>query len=217
MVGWRLWRLDGDSLHSLGARYAWSIGENTAVCRRAEGARCASVPGAGCECGLWALNSPLAAMELGTNYYRLYDWLGVAARAYLGLEPRHRLVLGLVKSFGSIAVHGNEAFRAERASIECLFLDSLTPIFDDRPWHELLAPVWLVDALRRLAGSADPLHRIAARYGVPCTSIETALSTDLLHELGVGEDSFRQLRAWQHYRRKRHPRPKPPTLRLRMA
>jgi hypothetical protein len=88
-------------------------------------------------------------------------------------------VLGLVRGWGEVAIHGHEGFRAERASVVMLFSDlvgprSLTPM---RWWHGRRARV---------------LRDAAGRYGVPVLPLRTALDHRVLEELGLPRSAIAQ-------------------------
>src|SRR5262245_5842189 len=100
--------------------------------------------------------------------------------------------------WGTVALHGQEGFRAERAAALCLFTD--------RPWAAATQPRAaprrgdrLREALARPAAamaSVEPetaaeswhtaaLVAAAARYAVPLVSLRGAVTLGLLSELGV--------------------------------
>src|SRR5207247_11201720 len=105
LIGWRLWRLQGASLQSWGVDYHWRPGVNSASCISTIRA-CVASPGKHCQCGFWALWSPLQCL----------------ARAQELEEPPWH-VLGLITAWGTVALHGREGFRAQHASVTCLFTD----------------------------------------------------------------------------------------------
>jgi len=107
--------------------------------------------------------------------------------------------MGLVVGWGTVALHGREGFRAERAALRCLFTD--------RPWSAAAlpgAPSRLAGWWRRTIGRSSPaepaeratprevghldeLEAVAAHYAVPLTSLHAAAGLGLLSELGVPE------------------------------
>jgi len=141
VLGWRLWSLCEDGLESWAVDYRWRPGENVATCLDAGRRRCATAPGPGCLCGFWGLWRPSLCV----------------VRACVAPEPPWH-VLGLIAGWGSVALHGREGFRAERAGLRCLFTD--------RMWAARAA---------------------AAQYGVPLLAVRDAARVGLLAELGVPE------------------------------
>src|SRR5215469_11714208 len=119
VVGWRIWRLQDGLLRSLVMDSSWQPGENVARCLASDRAMCRESPGQGCLCGFWAVWSPKQSM----------------ARVCPAIEPPWQ-VMGLITGWGEVAVHGAEGFRAERATVRCLF--------SDRPWP------WSAQLLSRL-------------------------------------------------------------------
>src|SRR5919198_1555586 len=105
LLGWRLWRVRGPRLESWAASCAWDTTDNAARCL-APVRRCSRSPGRGCRCGFWGLFSPLRCLD--------------RARAE---RTERSSVLGLIRAWGEVAVHGQEGFRAEHASVVCLFTD----------------------------------------------------------------------------------------------
>jgi hypothetical protein len=176
-VGWRIWNLDRGCLRSWAVDYCWRPGENVASCLACRGWSCGSPPGQHCECGFWAVWSPLDCV----------------VRACTAQEPPAH-VLGLVAGWGTVALHGREGFRAERAALLCLFTD--------RPWAAMTRARgsgrftdWLRQALGGPAAPAPELEResrhavdlveAAERYAVPLVSLRGAVTLGLLSELGV--------------------------------
>lgn len=183
VIGWRTWVVDGDRLTAISRRSVWEPGENRAECF-ARG--CSDVPGRHCHCGFWALNSPVAAMYMAMG--RRFAPPGVPV-------PQPAVAVGLIHGYGAIALHGAQGFRAEYASIVCLFADAPQPC---QP-------------------STDPLSAIAERYGVPHPTLQAALSIGLLQEFGVETHAIQELRSWLLNGRplpnfEPPPRPSPPPL-----
>jgi hypothetical protein len=183
-LGWRLWRVRGGVLRSWAVDYAWEVGENRASCF-APWRDCPSSPGRRCRCGFWALYSPHDCLRRARD------------------DPNERVsVLGLVRAWGEVAIHGQEGFRAERASVACLFTDW--------PWDEpmlmdIRGATWMRRFRRRFlqlaAPETDPsrlsqLQAAAARYAVPLVSLRHAVDYGLLQELGTEPDTCRQVAAW---------------------
>ena len=75
---------------------------------------------------------------------------------------RRTVAVGLIQGFGSVALHGEEGFRAGAATVMCIFAD----LPDRIDYSHLRA-------------------RVAERYGVPCVSLQAAMSIGLLSEFGV--------------------------------
>jgi hypothetical protein len=191
ILGWRLWRLRGARLESWAASYTWEPGENTARCL-APLRRCPRAPGNGCRCGFWALFSLLQCVERACS------------------ERNERsTVVGLIRGWGEVALHGSEGFRAAKASIACLLTD--WPWDAPRALPEgRLAGRWrprLRRALQYLSSPPPPepwhahmLREAAALYGVPLVSLEESLRIGLLEELGLDEPMRGEVRAWVEMR-----------------
>ena len=182
VLGWRIWNLRGGRLESWAVDYCWEPGENLATCLAPHRRACTSSPGLHCQCGFWAVWTPGQCLS----------------RACAAAEPPWH-VMGLVAGWGTVAVHGREGFRAERAALRCLFTD--------RPWSTSTGaryPGGLLGWWRRTigrtappeppdrivpreAGPLDELEMVAARYGVPLASLRGAADLGLLSELGVPE------------------------------
>lgn len=166
VIGWRMWVLTRGGLAAWAMRYTWAVGPNTASCLSAEvevGDHHA--PGQRCRCGFWAVFDPGTCMVLLKKS-----------------SPVDSVVLGLVRAWGDIAIHGEEGFRAEHASVACLFTDRL---MDGMPkWVTGLDErLWTIRARR--------LRRTSERYGVPLLSLQDAYSTGLLAEFGVSTSLVR--------------------------
>jgi hypothetical protein len=153
VLGWRLWKLEDGCLASLMADHRWEPGETRARCLTLNHAVCRESPGQRCLCGLWAVWSVKQTLTM----------------ACLGKEPPW-YVMGLIAGWGTVAMHGTEGFRAERAAVRCLFTD--------RPWHGSPRP------MRRLAA----LRSAGARHAVPLLPLREAIEIGLLGELGLPDD-----------------------------
>ena len=182
VLGWRIWNLRGGRLESWAVDYCWEPGENLAACLAPHRRACRSSPGLHCQCGFWAVWTPGQCL----------------ARACAAAEPPWH-VMGLVVGWGTVALHGREGFRAERAALRCLFTD--------RPWSAAALPGapsrlagWWRRAIGRTApteppekaapreiGHLDELEAVAAHYAVPLVSLRAAADLGLLSELGVPE------------------------------
>lgn len=183
VVGWRVWNLVRDRLQAWAVDYDWTPGENVATCHAPSRARCPESPGTECQCGFWAVWTPEATFP----------------RAVAAVEPPWH-VLGLVTGWGTVALHGREGWRAERATIRCLFVDrpwaNETPFMRRSAFHRFLGtlrspigqggemnevvPLPVVERPDR-AG----LDHVAAYYSVPLTSVAGAARLGLLSEFGV--------------------------------
>jgi hypothetical protein len=172
VLGWRIWKLGGGRLESWAVDYRWEPGENAATCLAPNHSACSSPPGTRCQCGFWGVWSPKACMSR-------------AARA--PTEPPWH-VIGLCVGWGTVALHGREGFRAERAAVRCLFTD--------RPWSLSMGPAAFRPVgrwWRRALGVPPPsapthlteLESVAAHYAVPLVSLRGAAGLGLLSELGV--------------------------------
>jgi hypothetical protein len=139
----------------------------------------------GCQCGFWALWSPLQALTKAREDH-----------------TEASSVLGLARGWGTVAIHGREGFRAERAAVACLFEDwpwadgmAAAELHRGR-WRALVARVLTGPILRPDPRRKDALHDAAGRYGVPLLDLETALRIGLLAELGVADLALDQIRRW---------------------
>lgn len=189
VLGWRLWRVDGERLRSWSVHHHWTPGANVAACRSADGP-CGATPGRHCQCGFWALWSPLRCLENA-------QWHGE--------PPWH--VMGLVAGWGVVARHGTEGFRAQHASVMCLFTDWAGSAPIPVPGDGVVArwTNWVRGGrLRRRfrpGGDANPdrmpaLRAVAASYGIPLVSLQGALDLHVLGEWGVPTDRIHEVRAW---------------------
>ncbi|HZU18544.1 MAG TPA: hypothetical protein VFD01_18315 [Candidatus Dormibacteraeota bacterium] len=186
VVGWRSWKLSKEGLSSWAVAYTWRPGPNRAACCRPTSpllapTPCASPPGPGCRCGLWAL------WELAS----CVDRIRRAADSWLGAIP----VIGLVAGWGEVAIHGDEGFRAERASILLLI--------EEPVWAEVFDPLW--SGWRRLGRVGRRLSRpgldrrrrllrqVALRYGVPVLRLAQAARGGVLGEFGIPPRQLREI------------------------
>ena len=178
VVGWRLWRVREDELCSWAVEHVWPPGENNAACLSDGLFRCLQAPGPSCRCGFWALNSPVSAIRLASA------------------KPAARAVLGLITAFGTVAVHGREGFRAEVASVACLFSDEIALPPAERLWRSLRRRLFRRADDELIPRRTDSLKSLAARYSVPVVSLQSAISLGLLGELGVQQDAVVELEQW---------------------
>lgn len=179
ILGWRVWMMRDEQLGSIAQPVYWRPGENRAECLAPQ--RCSEVPGASCRCGFWALFNPVAAMQL------LQPDIQLATRR--GSSRYSSLAVGLIQGFGHVSLHGSEGFRAELAVITCLFT---LP----EPMGVLRQ---IISGLRRSKRSQlfqNSIQRAADKYGVPCVSLESAVSTGVLQEFGIANEAVDELRAW---------------------
>ena len=151
---------------------------------------CAAPPGKHCQCGFWALWSPLQCL----------------ARAQEPVEPPWH-VLGLVSGWGTVALHGREGFRAQYASVTCLFTDwagsaavpSLADSRLERWWRRVLGRRF--NGRLRAGAKPDPerlsaLQGAATRYAVPLVSLRGALDLRLPGEWGIPPRQTQEVEAW---------------------
>jgi hypothetical protein len=176
-VGWRVWRMRDSELRSWSADESWKVGENVARClhgrEHAEG-----VPGAGCRCGLWALDSPRRCLQM------------VARDGEPDQPLSGDIAIGLVAGWGGIARHRG-GFRAERGRVLMLFsnLVGITRLAPARPWH----------VLRNRSLSA-----VGERYGVAVVDLRSAMELGLLEEMGLDARRIEEVRTllrpagWSH-------------------
>jgi|SRR5579872_3198039 len=178
VVGWRVWWVERRELCSLAREYRWKPGENAATCLAGEQVPCSLSPGRSCRCGFWALFSPRAAMHLVSP-----------------AQDHRRAVFGLISGYGTIALHGTEGFRAEFATIACLFPDRI----GESVRLERARRRRYVDAgetmNQLIDSSTDPLKAVADRYGVLLVPLKTALSIGLLDELGATIEATQEVQA----------------------
>lgn len=189
VLGWRLWRLRDGLLGSWAVSYDWKPGLNTASCRLPAAVRCSSPPGRHCQCGLWGLYSPLRCLARGRH-------------DGIGWWP----VMGLVRGWGTVALHGSEGFRAEHAAVVCLFSDwPLIPGRVSLAGRESSRWLRMLSALLHGDGGPPPatqrdragaLRDTASNYGVPLVSIADSVRLGLLQELEVGSRALEEVQAW---------------------
>lgn len=184
LLGWRLWRVRDGTLLSWGVRHEWEPGINQAFCLGSR--HCASSPGQNCSCGFWALHSPMRCIRYARD--TIMD---------------RSSVIGLVRAWGQVALHGTEGFRAEYASPVCLFSDWLWDEQDASQegtnhlgwWHRVQRSLTLTDVPLAPAGERTPfLHHTADTYAVPLLSFDDALASGFLAEQGVAGRTLDELR-----------------------
>jgi hypothetical protein len=115
-------------------------------------------------------------------------------------------VLGLIAGWGTVALHGREGFRAQNASVVCLFTD-----WAWRTRVPNLAEGWLerwlgradVRLFNRRSGPRveDPdrtlaLRSAAQRYEIPLVSLQGALELRVLGEWGIPPRRIQEVEAW---------------------
>ena len=185
VLGWRLWRLRGGRLWSWALDYAWEPGPLEARCMidqvRATALAwvpskpCVHSPGQHCKCGIWAL----------------WDLGRCVARGRNHLPSVHTaLVVGLIAGWGTVAIHGDEGFRAQRASIRCLLADSiwdksLDPLCDPLGWW--LAASRRLGLLARSRSSPSSLQGVASEYAIPVLPLANAVRRGVLAEFGLSD------------------------------
>lgn len=202
-VGWRVWALRDGRLASWATRYVWEPGENVASCLvpprpmgciPARYQHSSEPPGDGCGCGFWAVFSPFLALE--------------RARSARG---ERNSVVGLILGWGSIALHGSEGFRAQRAEVVCLFSDWCweSPALSERRLgirFHLALQTWRFRAVSQASSRLRELEQAARTYGVPVLSLESALTHGVLAEFGVGRRARGQIQGWVELSRAYTPR-----------
>ncbi len=105
-------------------------------------------------------------------------------------------MVGLIRAWGEVAIHGAEGFRAEKATVACLFTDWI--------WDMPLLPEsrWLLGHFAELFGfELDPSRRsqleaAGSRYGVPLLSLRNASQCGLLDELGIEAGARKEVERW---------------------
>jgi hypothetical protein len=115
-------------------------------------------------------------------------------------------VLGLVRGWGAVALHGNEGFRAEHAAVMCLFSDWPFLSGGVRPgegessrWLRMLSLLLHGDSGPPPANQRDraaALRDAAGNYGVPLVSIAESVKVGLLQELDIGPSALDEVQAW---------------------
>jgi len=98
-------------------------------------------------------------------------------RAEVEHEPPWE-VIGLIEGYGSVALHGDEGFRAQHARVKCLFTDRL--------WKQQSL------SLAGLGPLESPFSELSATYGVPCISLAVAIDSGFLAELGIPGNQIEQ-------------------------
>ena len=187
VLGWRLWRVRGRSLRSWGINSCWDTGENTARCFNGQGG-CPRSPGRRCLCGFWGLFSPLAALEMARKE-----------------RDESTAVLGLIRGWGECAVHTDEGFRAEHASVACLFSDWAWdaavmprpgPLGSAIRWRVQRAVGYVPTRPRRNPDRESHLREVAINYGVPLVRLADAARHGVLHEYGATRAMLRDVERW---------------------
>jgi hypothetical protein len=189
ILGWRLWRIREGFLGSWALNHDWMPGPNRAKCLSPNTARCSNAPGRHCRCGFWGLHSPLQCLTR-------------ARYGGMGWWP----VMGLMRGWGTVAVHGDEGFRAENASVVCLFSDWPFMPREMRLGGGRWTRWWRLLSLL-MEGETDPpppdqndrrlaLRDTADRYGVPLVSLSDSIRLGLLEELDVGQEAVDELKTW---------------------
>lgn len=193
VVGWRVWALRDGRLASWATRCTWETGENVARCLippRPMGCigsgdpPCLEPPGRGCGCGFWGVFSPLDALKRARS-----------------IRQERNSVLGLMRGRGSIALHGSEGFRAQRAEVLCLFRDWCwdSPVLWGRRGGircEIGLRTWHLRAVPPAPSRVTEVEAAACTYGVPLLSLKAALTHGVLAEFGLGQPAQSQIRTW---------------------
>jgi hypothetical protein len=111
---------------------------------------------------------------------------------------RAELVIGLIAGWGTVAIHGEEGFRAQHAAILCLLTDSiwdksLDPLCNRMGWWPL-AGRWL-RLLGRPRSTSASLQRVAAEYAVPVLALADAVRSGVLAEFGLSDQQLERARS----------------------
>lgn len=183
VLGWRLWRVrDTARLHSWGVRHEWEPGVNEATCMGSRHFH--TSPGESCNCGFWALNSPKRCIRYARDT----------------ITDRSSVV-GLVRGWGQVALHGKEGFRAQYASPVCLFSNwlwdqpQLRSVSELGWWGRVQRALNLTEAPMAPARTrAALLRQTAEAYAVPLLSFQDAIRSGFLAEQGVGPRTVGELR-----------------------
>jgi len=187
VIGWRLWRVGDQRLQSWAVDHYWHPGQNLATCRDSQ-RLCAAAPGRHCQCGFWALWSPLRCLSMASN----------------PVEPPW-YAIGLIAAWGVVAMHGREGFRAERASVVCLFSDwaGAGPVPDVAACRLRRWASGVVGGRLGARPRPDPdpgriaaLRCVAGRYAVPLVSLRGAVESRLLREWGIPAVRIREVETW---------------------
>jgi hypothetical protein len=144
---------------------------------------CVRSPGQHCQCGIWAL------WDLGRCVAKGRDHLS---------SVRTVLVVGLIVGWGTVAIHGDEGFRAQRAAIRCLLADSI--------WDKSLDPLcdqlggWLaagrsLGLLARSRPTLSALQGVASEYAVPVLPLADAVRSGVLAEFGLSDQQLERARS----------------------
>jgi hypothetical protein len=192
-VGWRIWRMRGGRLWSWVLDYAWERGQLEASCMLDQASSraalfvqrepCVRSPGQHCQCGIWAL------WDLGQCVARARNHLSSVGAV---------LVVGLIAGSGTVAIHGDEGFRAQRAAILCLLTDSiwdksLDPLCNRVAWWPV-AGRWL-RLLGRPRSTSASLRRVAAEYAVPVLPLADGVRSGVLAEFGLSHQQLERARS----------------------
>ncbi len=148
VIGWRVWRLANNRLYSIAKNALWRPGENQAKCL--VGLK-HEIPAPSCHCGFWALLDPVSAMQLAARVEHEQRM----RPDYTVLDPHWTVAVRLILGYGATAVHGQEGYRAALARVACIFADAPEPLASEK---------------------ADLRRKVADAYGVPCITLEAAIS-----------------------------------------
>ena len=144
---------------------------------------CARSPGRHCQCGIWGL------WDLGRCVAKGRDHLS---------SVHTKLVVGLIVGWGTVAIHGDEGFRAQHAAIRCLLADSiwdksLDPLCGQLGWW--LAPGRWLGLLNRSRSTPSALQGVASEYAVPVLPLADAVRSGLLAEFGLSGQQLERARS----------------------
>jgi hypothetical protein len=138
VIGYRLWRLGDDALHSPYVEEKWERGVHVAVCRAERATHTEPAPAHDCSCGLHAWYEPCPTLS----------WAAT----------RH-LVAGAIAMWGAIELHPF-GMRAARGTIVAL---ALPPWSGTKP-RRIAEMAW---ALEVEAVPARQLEEVALEHGAP--------------------------------------------------
>jgi hypothetical protein len=116
-------------------------------------------------------------------------------------------VLGLIVGWGTVAIHGGDGFRAQHASVTCLFTDWAGAAHAPDLARSRLTR-WSQRVLgrgfnryREAGAEPDPrrlpaLRGAARRHAVPLVSLRGALGMGVLGEWGIPPRRIQEVEAW---------------------
>ncbi len=192
-VGWRLWRMEEGRLRAWVVDSVWEPGNNEARCLAPPTVRwylspslfahADHPPGHGCRCGFWAL----------------WDLSRAVTKARREARDEFSTVIGLMAGWGTVAIHGSEGFRAQRARVVLLLRDSVWSRDLDGfiwwPLRGLYAWAHGHGQNEREREREAMLRQTAEAYGIYQLPLVEAVRSGVLGELGVTPDQIRKIAA----------------------